>query len=78
MLLGLFVVAIYAAIFRGGSNWAPLTILVSAQGIWDVLFSTWAYNRPFILAISAVLAAWESSPAVKPGPPRLLTGQTSG
>lgn len=57
LLLGVFV----AAIWRASGNWAPLVILVATQGIWDVLFSTWAYNRPFILAISAVLAAWAVS-----------------
>lgn len=57
LLLGIF----FAAIWRAGGNWAPLVILVSAQGIWDVLFSTWGYNRSFILAISAVLAVWAIS-----------------
>lgn len=61
LLLGIFVTAAYKV--RG--NWAPLVILVSVQCAWDVLFSTWGYNRAFILAISAVLAAWAIQQARK-------------
>ncbi|MET4147156.1 hypothetical protein [Arthrobacter sp. UYCo732] len=50
-----------AAIWRCAGSWAPLVILVSALGIWDVLFSTWAYGRPLTLAFSAVVAAWAIS-----------------
>lgn len=42
-------------------------ILVSIQGVWDVLFSTWGYNRALTLAVSAVLAGWALSSA-KRGP----------
>lgn len=54
LLLGIFVAAAYNV--RG--NWAPLVILVSVQGVWDVLFSTWGYNRAMVLAFAAVLALW--------------------
>jgi hypothetical protein len=54
LLIGLFVVAA----LKASGNWAPLVILVSIQGVWDVVFSTWGYNRALTLALSAVLAAW--------------------
>ena len=54
LLFGLFVVAI----FKAHGRLAPLVVLVAIQGIWDVLFSTWGYNRGLTLAVSAVLAAW--------------------
>ncbi|MFC8302295.1 hypothetical protein ACFUCV_01260 [Specibacter sp. NPDC057265] len=57
LLLGIFI----AAAFKVRGNWAPLVILVSAQGCWDVVFSTWGYNRAMVLAFSAVLAAWAIS-----------------
>lgn len=57
LLIGLFL----SAILRANGNWAPLVILVSIQGVWDVLFSTWGYNRALTLAFSAVLAAWAVS-----------------
>jgi hypothetical protein len=61
LLIGLFI----AAILKASGNWAPLVILVSIQGVWDMLFSTWGYNRALTLALSAVLAAWAI--AHKPG-----------
>lgn len=54
-------------------KWAPFVILISVQGIWDTLFSTWGIGRPATLAISAVVVAWcittarEERP--KPTPP---------
>lgn len=54
LLLGIFAVAV----LRARGNWAPLVILVSVQGVWDVLFSTWGYNRAMVLAFAAVLALW--------------------
>lgn len=61
LLIALFVTAIWKA----SGNWAPLVILVCIQGVWDVLFSTWGYNRALTLALSAVLATWAI--AQKPG-----------
>lgn len=58
----LLLLAIFAiAIFKANGPFAPLVVLVSIQGIWDVLFSTWGFNRALTLALSAVLAAWAIS-----------------
>ncbi|YCK83042.1 hypothetical protein M1D89_07365 [Arthrobacter sp. D3-18] len=57
----LLIVLFAVAIFKASGSWAPLVVLVSIQGIWDVLFSTWGYNRALTLALSAVLAAWAIS-----------------
>ncbi|PBI99116.1 hypothetical protein BKP42_17780 [Rhodococcus erythropolis] len=54
LLICLFSVAVIQA--RG--QYAALVVLVSVQGLWDVIFSPWGYNRPILFAISAVLACW--------------------
>ncbi|MGG7508912.1 hypothetical protein [Plantibacter sp. YIM 135249] len=53
-LLALFV----AGITRTSGKWSPMVVLVSVQGIWDVLFSTWGIGRPATLALSAIVVAW--------------------
>lgn len=53
-LLLLFIQGIWIA----QGKWAPMILFVSAQGIWDVLFSPWSQNRSILLAGSAVLVAW--------------------
>lgn len=47
-----------AAAIRARGQYAALVILVSIQGLWDVVFSPWGYNRPILFATSAVLACW--------------------
>lgn len=47
-----------AAAIRARGQYAALVILVSMQGLWDVAFSPWGYNRPILFATSAVLACW--------------------
>lgn len=37
-------------------RYAPMIVLVSAQCLWDLVFSPWNHNRPIIFAVSAVLA----------------------
>lgn len=54
LLLVLFAWAICSAQGR----FAPLIILVSTHGIWDVLFSPWGGNKSVVLAGYALLAAW--------------------
>ncbi len=55
----LVMIAIFVlAIARTTGKWAPIVLLVSVQGIWDVLFSTWGAQRPQLLAVSIVIAMW--------------------
>jgi hypothetical protein len=54
----LIIVLFATAIIRTSGKWAPIVLLVSVQGIWDVLFSTWGAQRPTVLAVSVVIAAW--------------------
>ena len=55
----LFMIFLFAAaIVRVQGQLSPIVVLVSVQGIWDVLFSTWGAQRPGLLAVSIVVAAW--------------------
>lgn len=51
LLIGLFV---WGAL-RSRGYLAPLAILVSVQGVWDLMFSPWSDNRSVLLAASAAL-----------------------
>lgn len=54
----LLIVVFVAAALKAHGPWSAFVLLVCVQGVWDVLFSTWGYNRALTLALSAVLAAW--------------------
>ena len=53
LLLWLFGKATLTA--RG--RWAPLVVVTSLQGIWDVMFSPWGANKSVVVASSVILAS---------------------
>jgi hypothetical protein len=62
----LMVLIFGAAIAKVSGTWAPLVLIVSVQGIWDLFFSPWGAGRPGMLAASVLVAAWAVSAARKP------------
>lgn len=64
------------ALWSANGRWLPLVVLVSAQCLWDLLFSPWILNRGVTVAVAAILAAWaiEERHAGSNEPPRSTNG----